>query len=221
MKHREHINVACILLAAAEVSCTSKVIGGASRALFPFLKACSGWAALGVAAAYFAGVMFPDVDLYFCPHNHRARSPLHNLTFAAVAFAVSALMCHLYAPSGAVDNVSAAVIFVCAFVFGWLAHLAGDIAQGGVGYIPGSRKRIGNTEYTSERHSVVLDTVLYVAAMCAAAIPWFICRRLPGTAPDIFIAQAACWLIFAHSTRGRSMAVALMTAAASFALCTM
>lgn len=217
MRHREHINTACIILAAAEILCASPITGRGARLVFPFLGSVSGFAALGITSVFYFGVMFPDFDLRFYPHHHRILSPLHNITYAAFFYIIFVLLCRFYA--GTCNSAYTVLIFISAFAFGWSAHLAGDIAQGGVGYFPSSTKRIGNTERTSRSYNIILDTALYIAAICSAVLSWFICRRIPGNTHDILISQGICWLIFAHSPHSRSMWLALTIAAAMLALC--
>lgn len=114
--------------------------------IFPFIDVLKFQGKYGIAAAgaiglaYFTGCALPDIDIPYYPHGgHRIQSPMHNLliqmfVYFGIYIALIFVQGHIYPYLLKYPSLIVWLYMLPAMSAGCLAHLMGDILQGGVGF---------------------------------------------------------------------------------------
>lgn len=143
------------------------------------------------------GCCLPDIDVTWYPEGgHRIRSPLHNLTNILIVYAISVFLCMLPTPK----TLALILMMVSALIFGCLAHLAGDIIQGGVGWGIRRKVKIGFTGFKWNIYSETAkgSAVSIFIALLTGALWWYVLNRPAclGESAAIYAvtASAVIWL---------------------------
>lgn len=201
MKYRDHMNLGALIYLPFLSKAYTGMLPVSLEFILPFFRVFRfGGSWVYGAAVYFffsIGCCLPDIDVTWYPEGgHRIRSPLHNLTNILIVYAISVFLCMLPTPK----TLALILMMVSALIFGCLAHLAGDIIQGGVGWGIGRKKKIGFTGFKWDIYGGTLkgSAVSILIALLAGVLWWYVLNRPAclGESAAIYAvtASAVIWL---------------------------
>lgn len=187
MKYRDHISLGGAIFAAAFYAYSVKKTA-AVGVILPAVKIISNSSAsamstgIVLATAFFIGCVLPDIDSPYYPNGgHRIQSPLHNITNWLIAACVSLTLASfaisvLSVKIARFPAILPAIYFIPTVCEGCIAHLFGDILQGGVGFGYGkNKKKIGFKNFTWYKYDGTLKGgIISMSLFVAAVALWFL-----------------------------------------------
>lgn len=230
MKYRDHMNLGALIYLPFLSKAYAGMLPASLEFILPFFRVFrfgGSWVYGAAVYLFFSiGCCLPDIDMAWYPEGgHRIRSPLHNLTNILIVYAISVFLCMLPTPK----TLALILMMVSALIFGCLAHLAGDIIQGGVGWGIRRKIKIGFTGFKWNIYSETAkgSAVSIFIALLTGALWWYILNRpacLGGFDSSYAIAASAIiWLYsvvacrsYAKYLSNAMTAVILFAVAAAF-----
>lgn len=174
MKYRDHMNLGTLIYLPLLSKAYLNLLPSSILCFVPFLHMSYSSSWIPTVLTYFfysIGCCLPDIDLSWYPDGgHRVKSPMHNMSYMLLLY-ITILV------AGLIPAVKEQVyIYACitALVFGCIAHLCGDMIQGGVGW--GFKKRKKRLGFSSFRWNVYAETykgsLLSIGMAITAFIYW-------------------------------------------------
>lgn len=201
MKYRDHMNLGALIYLPFLSKAYAGMLPASLEFILPFFRVFrfgGSWVYGAAVYLFFSiGCCLPDIDMAWYPEGgHRIRSPLHNLTNILIVYAISVFLCMLPTPK----TLALILMMVSALIFGCLAHLAGDIIQGGVGWGIRRKVKIGFTGFKWNIYSETAkgSAVSIFIALLTGALWWYVLNRPAclGESAAIYAvtASAVIWL---------------------------
>lgn len=201
MKYRDHMNLGALIYLPFLSKAYAGMLPASLEFILPFFRVFrfgGSWVYGAAVYLFFSiGCCLPDIDVTWYPEGgHRIRSPLHNLTNILIVYAISVFLCMLPTPK----TLALILIMAAALIFGCLAHLAGDIIQGGVGWGIRRKVKIGFTGFKWNIYSETAkgSAVSIFIALLTGALWWYVLNRPAclGESAAIYAvtASAVIWL---------------------------
>jgi len=201
MKYRDHMNLGALIYLPFLSKAYAGMLPASLEFILPFFRVFrfgGSWVYGAAVYLFFSiGCCLPDIDVTWYPEGgHRIRSPLHNLTNILIVYAISVFLCMLPTPK----TLALILMMVSALIFGCLAHLAGDIIQGGVGWGIRRKVKIGFTGFKWNIYSETAkgSAVSIFIALLTGALWWYVLNRPAclGESAAIYAvtASAVIWL---------------------------
>lgn len=156
MKYRDHMNLGTLIYLPFLSKAYLDLLPSYIMYVLPFFKTSHNVSWVPPALTYFfysIGCCLPDIDITWYPDGgHRVKSPLHNMSYMLLLYAILLAIGFIPAVKAQMYTYS----YVTALVFGCIAHLCGDMIQGGVGW--GFQKRKKRLGFSSFRWQVYAET---------------------------------------------------------------
>lgn len=201
MKYRDHMNLGALIYLPFLSKAYAGMLPASLEFILPFFRVFrfgGSWVYGAAVYLFFSiGCCLPDIDMAWYPEGgHRIRSPLHNLTNILIVYAISVFLCMLPTPK----TLALILMMAAALIFGCLAHLAGDIIQGGVGWGIRRKVKIGFTGFKWNIYSETAkgSAVSIFIALLTGALWWYVLNRPAclGESAAIYAvtASAVIWL---------------------------
>lgn len=174
MKYRDHMNLGTLIYAPLlSWTCLGRVPQPLLY-LVPFLRSVqniSWYPAVVTYLCFSVGCCLPDADMAWYPDGgHRMKSPAHNMSYMLIIYAA-------VLAAGLVPEIRKTGVFysgLAAMVFGCLAHLLGDMIQGGVAWgLKKRKKRLGFSSFRWQVYSETYKGSFLSLGMAAAAFAFW------------------------------------------------